>query len=1286
MGNLSVYGKKKRIWISIFLGVLSFLLSPYCFKFVFGEITVNIPWSIVLPILASMTFGWKYGLLSGLTGGAYYPFLLWANDGWVNLSTTIFYLIIFSLIGLIHDAKYFKKVQKLPVRILLVMATCIAILTSYFLILFNPILSLNPPFWQHNSIKSLPREALYGLIFKESLNWVYFILISETLTMLPVIRKLLGIPTKQEFHDNTKIFIITLSVFFFIWLSFIGLGFTLLRGTDALHYGPIALSLLVILSSGFLTTRILIYYHLTQVRIQESLAKSEEKYRSLFENSNDAIFVLKDRVFIDCNQKALEIFACTLNEIIGKTIYFFSPSHQPDGMLSEEKSIHLSNLALQGKAQRVEWVHSRLDSSLFDAEISLSSLNSNTHEPLLQSIVRDISDRKKAEKSVKSQFRLQQMLMKMSATFINMPLENIESGIQSSLEELGEFVYADRVRIWEYDFSKQIANLTQEWCRGEHKAKISNYQELPFASFVDFDVEMHRRGEIISVPDVSSLPSGHLKELFENEETRSIITVPLMSMGECLGFVGLNWVRHSHLYSDEEIQILKFFALMIVNIWHRRQSEEILMRTKTRLVRGESIAKFGNWELNMDTLILTASEGAMKIYGANKSSMTLEEVRKFILPEYHLLQDKAYEDLMKRGEPYNLEFKIINGQSGEFVDIQSIAEYDHKTRTIFGTIQDITDRKESEKAIKESEEKYRELADSIPVGIFETNITRQITFSNKTALEWFGANEKNFKDLTIANFIVSQDHEKMSENFNNKIRDVEFKTSSAEYTAQRNDGRTFPVIISSFPISKNGSIIGVRGVIIDITQRKQAEEALRESESKLRAIFECSRDAIGVSKHGVHIFANPSYLKLFGFENNEKILGSSIFESIAPSHRQQMIQNVQQRSAREPVPAFYESRGMNTDGREFDAEFSVSSYELEGEIYSVATIRDITERKKAEEELNKLFHAIEQSPVSIIITDPEGAIEYANPYFTHLTGYSLNEVKEQNPRIFKSGHTSEAEYEQMWTKISSGKEWNGEFYNKKKNGEYYWEAASISAVINDMGIITNYIAVKEDITEKKEADRRILQAVIDTEENERKRFSRELHDGLGPIMSAVKLYFHLLADNKEPEKKSNLLDRGNRSIDEGILLLREISNNLSPRVLNDFGIVSAINNFINLLNETEKLFIDFKYNADKRYDKNIEITLYRITTELINNTMKYAGTNKAEVRLNYWYESSLIILEYRDFGKGFEPEENISSKKGLGLVNIQQRVNSLNGKLVFNTAPGQGVNVRIELPVESVNK
>jgi PAS domain S-box-containing protein len=170
------------------------------------------------------------------------------------------------------------------------------------------------------------------------------------------------------------------------------------------------------------------------------------------------------------------------------------------------------------------------------------------------------------------------------------------------------------------------------------------------------------------------------------------------------------------------------------------------------------------------------------------------------------------------------------------------------------------------------------------------------------------------------------------------------------------DGRIFEMALH--PMLRDKEVIGVSVFGKDITQRKRAEAELRASEAKLQAVFESSRDAIGVAKKGIHIFANPAYLELFGFENNEQIRGTSIIDSIAPSSRPQIMLNVQRRADGEPVPKFYEARGRKVDGAEFDAEFSVSTYELGGEIYSLATIRDITERKRTEEALRQLHRAL----------------------------------------------------------------------------------------------------------------------------------------------------------------------------------------------------------------------------------------------------------------------------------------------------------------------------------------
>lgn len=140
----------------------------------------------------------------------------------------------------------------------------------------------------------------------------------------------------------------------------------------------------------------------------------------------------------------------------------------------------------------------------------------------------------------------------------------------------------------------------------------------------------------------------------------------------------------------------------------------------------------------------------------------------------------------------------------------------------------------------------------------------------------------------------------------------------------------------------------------------------------------------------------------------------------------------------------------------------------------IETSRDITERVQAEEGLRKLSQAVEQSPVSVIITDFTGAIEYVNPKFEEVTGYCLDEVRGRNPRVLKSGHTSQADYRQLWDTIKRGDTWRGEFLNRRKNGELFWEYASISPIRDARGEIDHFLAVKEDITVRKEYEQRLL--------------------------------------------------------------------------------------------------------------------------------------------------------------------------------------------------------------------
>ncbi|MFI5379277.1 MAG: PAS domain S-box protein [Tepidisphaerales bacterium] len=194
-----------------------------------------------------------------------------------------------------------------------------------------------------------------------------------------------------------------------------------------------------------------------------------------------------------------------------------------------------------------------------------------------------------------------------------------------------------------------------------------------------------------------------------------------------------------------------------------------------------------------------------------------------------------------------------------------------------------------------------------------------------------------------------------------------------------------------------GARVLLQAIVRDITERKRAEESLHESESKLRAIFECSMDAIGIARKDEHVFANPAYLKLFGYENNETIAGTSMLNHIAPSHRQQMMENRARRTIGEDVPVFYETRGMKADGTEFDMEISVSTYELHGQIHTVASIRDITERKRSEEALagekkfaEALFACL---PGTAFVMDQNGRFVRWNDNYRKKRGWSDDDMR-----------------------------------------------------------------------------------------------------------------------------------------------------------------------------------------------------------------------------------------------------------------------------------------------------
>jgi two-component system, sensor histidine kinase and response regulator len=259
----------------------------------------------------------------------------------------------------------------------------------------------------------------------------------------------------------------------------------------------------------------------------------------------------------------------------------------------------------------------------------------------------------------------------------------------------------------------------------------------------------------------------------------------------------------------------------------------------------------------------------------------------------------------------------------------------------------------------------------------------------------------------------------------------------------------------------------------DITEHRRTEDALRESEQKYRDIFDNAVEGIfQTTPDGRYSTVNPALAKMFGYESSEDMVSSLTDSSIQEYANTTIRSRIIKQLTEKGVIRDFKVQVRRKDGTLFWTLLNARAIkDSDGNLICIeGTHLDVTEYMKADQELRKLTRAIEQSPASIIITDKEGIIEYVNPKFEEVTGYSREEVLGNTPRILKSDKMSPEVYLELWRTITAGNTWAGELYNRKKNGDLYWEHASISPVIDVSGSITSYLGVKEDITERKRSE------------------------------------------------------------------------------------------------------------------------------------------------------------------------------------------------------------------------
>ncbi len=393
---------------------------------------------------------------------------------------------------------------------------------------------------------------------------------------------------------------------------------------------------------------------------------------------------------------------------------------------------------------------------------------------------------------------------------------------------------------------------------------------------------------------------------------------------------------------------------------------------------------------------------------------------------------------------------------------------------------DIAERKRAEEALKEQYSTLRGIIGSANALIFSVDRQYHYTSFNQghaAVMKTLYGVEIEISQNMLDYMTVTEDRETARHNLDQALAGEQLVEEA--YSGEEPRSRRYFQVSHSPIKTETGEIIGVAMLAQDMTERKRAEESLRESEKQFRLMAENSTDMISLhSSNGIYLYVSPACKTLLGYESDE-LVGHSAYEFFHPEDAAAVRQS-HTTIIDQPVTYTVQYRIRRKDGSYiwFETTSRTIRDSQTGAVIEIqAASRDITERKRAEADLHKLSQAVEQSPVSIIVTDAAGNIEYVNPKFTQVTGYTQDEVIGNNPRILKSGETPPEEYGRLWNTITHGDVWQGEFHNKKKNGELYWESASISPVFDAQGNIEHFIAVKEDITERKQRERE-LEALV----------------------------------------------------------------------------------------------------------------------------------------------------------------------------------------------------------------
>jgi len=721
--------------------------------------------------------------------------------------------------------------------------------------------------------------------------------------------------------------------------------------------------------------------------------------------------------------------------------------------------------------------------------------------------------------------------------------------------------------------------------------------------------------------------------------------------------------------------------------------------------------------INATGLIEKANAAAVRMLAGRKNRLIGKGFSVLIVDADQQIYFSYLKNLAVEKPVGGCELRLIGAHDLQPVHVQlnAVAKFDveGKFSQWHLALIDITERKQAEMELQESEAKMRSIFRAAPIGIgvVSKRVIREVNerfceISGYSKDELIGQNARIiYPNETEYQFVGREKYRQI-----NKIG-----IGTVETRFKRKDGTLIDVLISSTPLDENDHSAGITFTALDITERKKAEKVLRESEEKFSKAFYSSPSLLFICEleTGIFIDVNDAYCAITGHTREEMIGRSSIELGIISEHRRaEILHNIREFGGLQKL----ELKIASKTGEVLHCLFAAETMEYLGKQCLVYSGVDITEREEALQALReseRRFRAMADGlPLVIWVHDVEGKQKFVNKTFKEFFGLSEADTQDEHWQSLLHPEDEKAYVNEFLSCLREQRPFHAKARVRRADGQWRWMESWGQPWFSANNRYIGIIGTSADITERVQAEevlrshrkdlekqvkkktakiieqyqqleqmtsavKRMAQHTIKAMENDRRALSKEIHDSIGGGLSAIKMLLETRlhdSDGRPPEGILSI-ERVVEHLAEMVKESKRISHQMRPMALDDFGLTAAISEAIKKFKEFyPAIEVDFQVHLlQDALDEEIKTVIYRVVQEALNNVAKHSGADCVKIELKE--SEDQILLKIEDNGCGFEVSNNLDANKplqGYGIISMKERVEICKGTLQIDSKPGNG--------------